>query len=320
MNRNLALNLVRVTETAAIESAKWLGRGDKNSADQAAVDGMRKMFDTVDIDGIVVIGEGEKDEAPMLYIGEQIGKATDNSEKVDIAVDPLDGTTSTAKGIANAISVIAIAPRGCLFNTKFFYMNKIAVGPKAKGKIDLNKPVKENLVNIAKALDKSITELTVTMLERPRHDDLIRQCRELGCRIKLFKDGDVGAAIATCIEDSGVDVLLGIGGAPEGVLAAAALKCLDGEIQGKLIAKTDEEKEMAKTIDIDKVLKIDDLVKGNEVLFAATGVSDGDLVKGVRFLANNVVKTNSVVMRGETGTIRFIDAIHRMDKKPNYAK
>lgn len=320
MNRNLSLNLARVTEIAAIESGKWMGRGDKNAADQAAVNGMRKMFDTLDIDGTVVIGEGEKDEAPMLYIGEQIGKASEDSVKVDIAVDPLDGTTSTAKGLSGAISVVAIAPAGSLFRTRFFYMEKMAVGPKARGVIDMNRPMEENLQNVAKALGKNIEDLTVTMLERERHNDLINRCRKLGCRIKLFKDGDVGAAIATCLDDSGVDVLIGIGGAPEGVLAAAAIKCLGGEIQGRLYPFTEEEKEIARKQNVTEVLTIDDLVKGNDVMFAATGVSDGDMLKGVRYMANNVVRTHSVVMRCETGTVRFIETIHNMDKKPEYAK
>jgi fructose-1,6-bisphosphatase II len=320
MNRNLGLSLTRVTENAAISCAKWMGRGDKIAADQAAVNGMRLMFDTIDIDGVVVIGEGEKDEAPMLYIGEHIGKASATAPQVDIAVDPLDGTTSTAKGLPNAISVIAVAPRGTLYETKVFYMEKIAVGPKAKGVVNLNKPLKENLINVAEAIGKNIEDLTVTMLERERHSNLIKQCRELGCRIKLFRDGDVGAAIATCMEDSGVDVLVGIGGAPEGVLAAAAIKCLGGEIQGRLFPYTQEEKMNCNLEEFTKILTLDDLVKGNSVLFIATGVSDGDLLKGVRYLPNNIVKTHSVVMRGETGTIRFIEAVHNMTKKPSYAQ
>ena len=320
MNRNLALSLTRVTELAAIESAKWMGRGDKIAADQAAVNGMRRMFDTIDIDGIVVIGEGEKDEAPMLYIGEQIGKASEFSEKVDIAVDPLDGTSSTANGLSNAISVIAVAPRGCLYDTRFYYMDKIAVGPKAKGSINLDDSIEDNLRRVAKALDKDIEELTITTIDRERSKEVIAKCRELGCRIKLFSDGDVGAAIATCFEESGVDVMLGVGGAPEGVLAAAALKCLGGEIQARLHPFTDEEKEKVKTFDANKVLGIDDLVKGDDVLFAATGVSDGDLTKGVVFLADGIVKTHSVVMRSKTGTIRHIEATHKMDSKPEYAK
>ena len=301
-------------------SAKWMGRGDKNSADQAAVNGMRLMFDTIDIDGVVVIGEGEKDEAPMLYIGEQIGKASEGAPQVDIAVDPLDGTTSTAKGLANAISVIAVAPRGHLFHTKAYYMEKIAVGPKARGAIDLKKSLRENLLAVADAIGKNIEDLTVTIQERERHDEKIKECRELGCRIKLFRDGDVGAAIATCMEESGIDVLVGTGGAPEGVLAAAAIKCLGGEIQGRLVAFTEEEKQRKDSEEFTKILTMDDLVKGDSVLFVATGVSDGDLLQGVRFLPNNMVKTHSMVIRGETGTIRFIEAMHNMSKKPIYAR
>ena len=317
MDRTLELDLARVTEVAAINSAKWLGRGDKNAADQAAVTGMRGMFETVDIDGVVVIGEGEKDEAPMLYIGEQIGIASEDSVAVDIAVDPLDGTTSTAKGIAGAISVIALAPRGRLFHTKNFYMEKIAVGPKAKGSIDLNKPLAENLRNVAEALDKKVEDLTVTILERDRHKDIIEQCRKLGCRIKLFRDGDVAEAIATCFDDSGVDVLVGIGGAPEGVLAAAALKCLGGEMQARLYAHTSDEIAKAqKDPHYYDLLTIDDLAAGDDVLFVATGVSDGELLKGVRFMADNKVSTETVIMRSASGTLRFIQAIHDMNKKP----
>ncbi|MBR2779353.1 MAG: class II fructose-bisphosphatase [Firmicutes bacterium] len=317
MDRTLELDLARVTEVAAINSAKWLGRGDKNAADQATVTGMRGMFETVDIDGVVVIGEGEKDEAPMLYIGEQIGIASEDSVAVDIAVDPLDGTTSTAKGIAGAISVIALAPRGRLFHTKNFYMEKIAVGPKAKGSIDLNKPLAENLRNVAEALDKKVEDLTVTILERDRHKDIIEQCRKLGCRIKLFRDGDVAEAIATCFDDSGVDVLVGIGGAPEGVLAAAALKCLGGEMQARLYAHTSDEIAKAqKDPHYYDLLTIDDLAAGDDVLFVATGVSDGELLKGVRFMADNKVSTETVIMRSASGTLRFIQAIHDMNKKP----
>lgn len=320
LNRNLGLSLVRVTELAAIESAKWLGRGDKNAADQAAVNGMRRMFDTIDIDGTVVIGEGEKDEAPMLYIGEQIGKASEKSIAVDIAVDPLDGTTSTALGRSNAVSIIAVAPKGCVYKTDFYYMDKIAVGPKAKGVININDTVEENLVRVAEALGKPIEELTITTIDRERSKDLIAQCRELGCRIQLFSDGDVGAAIATCYEESGIDVMLGVGGAPEGVLAAAALKCLGGEIQTRLYPFTDEEKEIAAKEDVTQLLTMDDLIKGDDVLFTATGVSDGDLTKGVKFLSDHVVKTHSVVMRSKTGTVRYIEATHKMETKPEYAK
>lgn len=319
MNRNLGLSLARVTEIAAIEASKWLGRGEKNAADQAAVNGMRRMFDTVDIDGVVVIGEGEKDEAPMLYIGESIGTQAPDSTKVDIAVDPLDGTTSTAKGLSNAISVIAVAPRGTLYTTHFYYMDKIAVGPKAKGVIDLAKPLKQNLSAVAEALDKSIKDLTVTMLERDRHHEYIKQCRDLGCRIKLFRDGDVGGSIATCIEDSGVDVLVGIGGSPEGVLAAAAIKCLGGEIQCRLFPYTLEERSTATPEDYSTILHIDDLVKTDEALFVATGVSDGDLLRGVRFMSEYKLRTHTIVMRAKSGTIRYIDTVHDTKKKPEYA-
>ncbi|MBW4827951.1 MAG: class II fructose-bisphosphatase [Clostridiaceae bacterium] len=322
MDRNLALNLVRVTEAAALESARYLGRGDKIAADQAAVDGMRKMFDTVNIDGKVVIGEGEMDEAPMLYIGEQIGKAKEGCPEVDIAVDPLDGTTSVAKGLSNALSVVAVAPKGCLLHAPDMYMDKIAVGPKAKGCIDIDASVEENLSNVAKALNKDISDLTVTIIDRPRHEDLIKRVRAVGARIKLFSDGDVAAAIATCFEHSGVDILMGIGGAPEGVIAAAALKCMEGEFQGKLCPMNDEERKRCKDmgVDVDKVLTMEDLVSGNEILFAATGISDGELLKGVVYYENNMATTYSVVMRAETGTIRFVEALHKLDKKPEYAR
>ncbi|WP_427337872.1 class II fructose-bisphosphatase [Caloranaerobacter sp. DY30410] len=323
MDRELALNLVRVTEAAALECARHMGRGDKIIADQSAVNGMRKMFDTINIDGVVVIGEGEMDEAPMLYIGERIGKAQEGCPKVDIAVDPLDGTTAVAKGLPNAISVVAIAPRGCLLHAPDMYMNKIAVGPKAAGRINLDAPVEENLKAVADALNKSISDLTVTLLDRPRHKELIDRIREAGARIKLFGDGDVAAAIATCFEHSGVDILMGIGGAPEGVIAAAALKCMGGEFQGKLVPMDEIELERCYKMgitDVNKVLTMEDLAKGNEIFFAATGVSDGELLKGVVYYENNMAKTHSMVTRAETGTIRFIESIHKLDKKPDYAK
>ena len=323
MDRNLALNLVRVTEAAALQSARYLGRGDKNMADQAAVNGMRKMFDTLTIDGVVVIGEGEMDHAPMLYIGEEIGKATEDSIKLDIAVDPLDGTTAVAKGLSNAISVVAVAPRGCLLHAPDMYMNKIAVGPRAKGKVSLDAPIEDNLHNLSQALNKPISDITVTMLDRPRHEELIHQVRKAGARIKLFQDGDVAAAMATCFEDLGVDILVGIGGAPEGVLAAAALKCMGGEFQGRLYPMNSAERTRCFDMglyDTDKILTMEDLAKGNEIIFAATGISNGELLKGVVYYENYKAKTYSVVMRSETGTIRFIEAIHRLDKKPEYAK
>lgn len=323
MDRNLAINIIRVTEAAALSSARYLGRGDKNAADQAAVDGMRRMFETLNIDGVVVIGEGEMDEAPMLYIGEQIGRCINTSLKVDIAVDPVDGTTAVAKGLPNAIAVVALAPRGCLLHAPDMYMDKIAVGPKAAGKIDIKAPVEENLKAVAKALNKDISDLTVTIIDRPRHDELIDKVRKAGARIKLFGDGDVAAAIAACFEHSGVDVLMGIGGAPEGVIAAAALKCMGGEFQGRLVPMNDEEKERCKKMGIsdpDKVLSMEDLAKGDEIFFAATGISDGELLKGVVYLENNMAKTHSMVARSETGTVRFVEAIHKLDKKPEYAK
>lgn len=321
MDRNLAINLARVTEAAALGAAKFMGRGDKIAADQAGVDGMRKMFQTMDIEGLVVIGEGEMDEAPMLYIGEVVGSGCEGASKVDIAVDPVEGTNSVAKGLPNAIAVVAMAPRGCLLNAPDMYMDKIAVGPKAAGKVNINAPVHENLRATAEALNKSISDLTVTMLDRPRHEEIIRQCREAGARIKLFQDGDVAAALATCFDHTGVDILLGSGGAPEGVISAAALKCLGGEFQGKLLPQTDEEIQRCLKMgaSIEKVYYIDDLVKGNEVYFAATGISDGELLKGVVYTGNNTAKTHSLVMRSETGTIRFLEAIHRLNKKPKYA-
>ena len=323
IDRDLALGLVRVTEIAALGSARWMGRGDKNAADQAAVDGMRKMFDTLNIDGVVVIGEGEMDEAPMLYIGEELGKRGPEDVKVDIAVDPLDGTNSVAKGLPNAISVIAIAERGCLLHAPDMYMDKIAVGPKARGVIDINASVEENLRNIAKALNKDIKEVTVTMLDRERHEGLVKEIRKVGSRIKLFKDGDVAAAIATCFDKTGVDVMMGIGGAPEGVIAAAALKCMGGEFQGRLYPMNEDERERCKTMgicDVGKVLHLDDLVKGDDVFFAATGISDGELLKGVLYLENNIAVTDSVVMRLKTGTIRFVEATHNLSKKPQYIR
>ena len=323
MDRNLALNLVRVTECAALKSSKHLGKGDKNRADQAAVDGMRKMFDTLDINGVVVIGEGEMDEAPMLYIGEKIGSKSKSSIDVDIAVDPLDGTNAVAKGLSGAISVVSVAPRDTLLHAPDMYMDKIAVGPKAYGKVSLNNTVEENLTNLAKALNKNIEDITVTMLDRERHQDLIERVRKMGARIKLFEDGDVEAAIATCIEGSGVDILMGSGGAPEGVLAASALKCMGGYLEGKLLPSNEEEVRRCHEMGIDyidKVLDISHMVKSDEVFFAATGVSTGEFLKGVTYHGDNLAKTYSVVMRAETGTVRFVEAYHRLDQKPEYAK
>lgn len=323
MDRELALNIVRVTEAAALGCGKYMGRGNKEIADQAAVDGMRSMFQVLDIAGTVVIGEGELDEAPMLYIGEKIGTWKEGSLEIDIAVDPLDGTQLVAKGLPGALAVVAVAPKGCLLHAPDMYMDKIAVGPKAAGCIDITAPIEKNLYNVAKALCKDITEVTVMIQDRERHSDIINRARSIGARIKLFGDGDVAAAIATCFSESGIDMFIGKGGAPEGVISAAALKCLGGEFQGILRPENDEEKrrckEMAGDADWSRVLTMEDLAKGNDIIFAATGVSDGELLKGVRYMANNRARTSSMVTRSKSGTIRFIDTTHMLDKKPKYA-
>ncbi len=321
MDRNLALDLVRVTEAAALGAAKHMGRGDKNAADQAGVDGMRRMFDTLQIDGLVVIGEGEMDEAPMLYIGELVGRREPSDIKVDLAIDPVEGTNSVAKGLPNAIAVVAMGPRGCLLNAPDMYMDKIAVGPKVAGRVHIDAPILENLRATADALNKSISDLTVTMLDRERHRDMIKECRKAGARIKLFRDGDVAAALATCFDYTGVDILMGIGGAPEGVIAAAGLKCLGGQFEGKLVPADEREKErcIRMGVDVNKILYMEDLARGNEIYFAATGISDGELLKGVTYKGHSVAKTHSVVMRSKSGTIRFVDAIHKLNKKPSYA-
>ncbi|KKY02777.1 MULTISPECIES: class II fructose-bisphosphatase [Paraclostridium] len=319
MDRNLALELVRVTEAAALVSSQFMGRGDKNGADGAAVEAMRRAFETVKVDGEVVIGEGELDEAPMLYIGEKVGMATDDSMKVDIAVDPLDGTTLIAKGLPNVISVIAMGKKGSLLKAPDTYMKKIIVGPKAKGCIDLNASVEENIKNVAKALNKKTTEMTIIVQDRERHDYIFEAARKLGTRIKMFGDGDVAAGIATCFEDTGIDMLMGIGGGPEGVITAAAIKCMGGDMQAQIYPLSEQERirchEMGLTDeDISKILSLEDLAQGDELFFAATGITDGDLLKGVVSLGNNRITTNSVVMRAKTGTIRFVDAIHSVDK------
>ncbi len=313
-DRNLALELVRVTESAAMAAARMMGRGDKNAADQAAVNAMRYMFNTVDMDGVVVIGEGEKDEAPMLYNGEALGTGT--PPQVDIAVDPIDGTRLTSLGLPGAVAVVALAERGTMFNPgHIVYANKIAVGPRAKGTIDINAPVQDNLANVAKALGKEVHDLTVVILDRDRHKDLIRQVRQCGARIKLISDGDVAGALATAIEDSGEDILMGIGGTPEAVITAAALKCMDGEIQVKLWARDEKERIMAVDhgIDLNRVLGINELVSGENVFFAVTGITGGQLVDGVRYEGNRVY-TSSIVMRSLSGTIRRIEAAHHLDR------
>lgn len=322
MDRNLALNLARVTEAAALSSGKFLGKGDKNAADAAAVDAMRRMFDTVEIDGEVVIGEGEIDEAPMLYIGEHIGKDGEEFDKVDIAVDPLDGTTSIANGTNNAIAVVALAPKGCLLNAPDVYMEKIACGPKAKGCIDLNDSATENIKRVANALDKNIDDVTVAVLDRPRHEEMINEIISIGARIKRISDGDIVTAIETCFDDSGVDLVMGIGGAPEGVIAAAALKCLGGDFQGRLHPTDDAQLKRCGDFhsDLEKVYHIDDLVKGDDVIFSATGVSKGEILDGVKYIGRNMAKTQTLVLRLPSATIRFIESTHRLDMKPDYAK
>ena len=319
MDRNLSLELVRVTETAALAAAGYMGMGDKEAADQAAVDGMRRAFSSLSIKGTVVIGEGELDEAPMLYIGEKVGCCKDGDMEVDIAVDPLEGTTLIAKGLPNAIAVLAMAPKGCLLYAPDTYMKKIAVGPKAKGVVDINASVKTNLEAVAKALNKNIEDLTVTVQDRPRHDQLIKDIRDAGARIKLFSDGDVATAIATGFDETGIDIMMGIGGAPEGVIAAVALKCLGGDMQGILYPMSPEEDERCRAMglseeDVKKVLYLDDLVSSEDCFFAATGITQGDLLSGVVYTGNNRASTHSVVMRGQTGTIRFVEADHRLDK------
>lgn len=317
MDRNLALEMVRVTEAAALASSRLMGRGDEKAADQAAVDAMRRALNSISIRGRVVIGEGERDEAPMLYIGEHVGNK--EGPEVDIALDPLEGTTICAKGRPNALSVIAIAEKGNFLHAPDVYMEKIAGGPALKGIISLEKSVTENLKSVAKAKSVEIEDLTVIILERPRHDAIIAEVRQAGARIKLIPDGDVSAAIATCWERTGDDLLIGVGGAPEGVLAAAALQCVGGEIQGKLVFRNKEEKERARAMgitDLNKIYTIDELASGN-LMFSATGVTDGDLLSGVHYFKGGA-RTHSVVMRSKSRTIRFIETIHHFQHKPIY--
>ncbi|MGM9533467.1 class II fructose-bisphosphatase [Intestinibacter sp.] len=319
MDRNLALELVRVTEAAALVSSQFMGRGDKDGADGAAVEAMRRAFESVKIKGEVVIGEGELDEAPMLYIGEKVGSQEEGSMEVDIAVDPLDGTTLIAKGLPNAISVIAMGKKGSLLNAPDTYMKKIVVGPKAKGAIDLDKSVEENILNVSKALGKKPTQMTIMAQDRERHNYIFEPARKLGCKIRMFGDGDVAAGIATCFEETGVDMLMGIGGGPEGVITAAAIKCMGGDMQAQIYPLSEQERNRCHEMgfsdeDIQKKLTIDDLAKGDDLFFAATGITEGNLLKGVIHVGDNKAKTESVVMRGKTGTIRFVNAIHNLDK------
>jgi fructose-1,6-bisphosphatase II len=313
-DRNLALELVRVTEAAALAAGRFMGRGDRDGGDKAAVDAMRLVLNTVEMDGVIVIGEGEKDEAPMLYNGETLG--TGHAPKVDIAVDPIDGTRLLALGRANSLSTVAIADRGSMFNPgPIVYMDKIAVGPEGKGAIDLEVSPTVNLRSVARAMGKDIRDLAVTVLDRPRHEKLIAEIRKAGARIRLITDGDVAGALMTAWPDSGIDLLMGIGGTPEGVIAACALKAMGGEIQGKLVPRHEEEAQKAREqgYDLNRVLTMDDLVKSDNVFFAATGITDGELLDGVKYYGDGG-RTHSLVMRSKSGTVREIIARHRWDK------
>jgi len=314
---DLAMGLIRVTESAALRSSKWMGKGNKIAADQAAVDGMEKAFALMPIRGKVVIGEGELDEAPMLYIGQEVGIGDDDMPEMDIAVDPLEGTTLIAKGHPNATSVLAMGPKGSLFHAPDMYMKKIAVGPGAKGAIDINKSPKENIINVAMALNKPVEELTIMVQERERHDYIIRDAREVGARVKLFGDGDVAAVLACGFEETGVDLMMGTGGAPEGVISAAAIKCLGGDMQAQLVPMNESEEKRCGEMgieDVSKILMIDDLIKSEDVYFVATAITDCDLLKGVIFNKNEYAKTHSVVMRSSTETVRFVETIHNLKK------
>lgn len=319
-DRNLALELARVTEAAALAAARWMGRGDKEAVDQAAVDAMRLMLDTVSMHGRVIIGEGEKDEAPMLYNGEEVG--TGEPPEVDVAVDPIDGTRLTAKGQGGALAVVALSEKDTMFDPgPCVYMEKIAAGEEAADAVDLDAPIAENLQRLAKVKNSDVSDLTVVVLDRPRHEQLTKEIREAGARIKFIPDGDVAGAISAAREGTGVDLLVGIGGTPEGVTAAAAIKCLGGVIQGRLWPRNEEEKEQAEAAgyDLDQILTTDDLVGGDNVFFAATGVTDGDLLKGVRYRSTSAI-TQSIVMRSRSGTVRLIDALHRREKLKKYAR
>jgi fructose-1,6-bisphosphatase II len=318
-DRNLAMELVRVTEAAAMAAGRWVGRGDKNGGDGAAVDAMRQLIGTVSMRGVVVIGEGEKDEAPMLFNGEQVGNG--EGPWCDVAVDPIDGTTLMAKGMPNALAVLAVAERDSMFDpSAVFYMEKIAVGPDAAGAIDITKPVGDNIRAVAKAKEIDVRDVTVTILDRPRHQQIIADVRATGARIRFISDGDVAGAIAAARPTTGVDMLVGIGGTPEGIIAAAALKCMGGEIQGRLWPTDDEERSRAEAAghDLSRVLTTNELVTGENVFFCATGVTDGDLLRGVHYRAGGAT-TQSIVMRSKSGTVRLIDGYHRLTKLREYA-
>ena len=319
MDRNLALEVVRVTEAAALASARHMGRGDAWAADRAGVEAMRKAFNDLGVRGEIVIGEGERGEAPMLFAGERVGKGGAGDSEVEIAVDPLEGTNLCATGAANAISVVAMGEKGCFLRAPDTYMEKIAVGPGARGAVDLRKSPTENLRRVADALGKYVEDLTVVVLDRPRHEKLVREIRETGARIKLIPDGDVAGALNTCFPDTGVDVLMGVGGAPEGVISAAAIRCVGGDMQGRLQFRDEEERQRARSTgmqDLEKVLSAEELAGGN-VMVAVTGVTNGDFLKGVRFTGDGA-RSHSVVMRSKTGTIRYIETIHRFTRSPDY--
>ena len=318
-DRNLALELVRVTEAAAMAAGRWVGRGDKNGADGAAVNAMRTLIGTVGMNGVVVIGEGEKDNAPMLYNGEQVGSGA--GPECDVAVDPVDGTTLVAKGMANGIAVMAVSPRNSMYDpSAVFYMEKLVVGPEAAEVVDIRLPVAENIRRVAKAKGSTVDDVTVVLLDRPRHEQLATQIRATGARIKFISDGDVAGAVEAARPDTGLDMLLGIGGTPEGIIAACALKCLGGKIQGKLWPRDDAERQKALDAghDLDRVLDTDDLVSGDDCFFVATGITDGELLRGVRY-GRSTARTHSLVMRSRSGTIRSIESVHQLEKLRAYS-
>jgi fructose-1,6-bisphosphatase II len=318
-DRNLGMELVRVTEAAAMAAGRWVGRGDKNGGDQAAVDAMRKLIRSVSMRGVVVIGEGEKDEAPMLYNGEEVGDG--NGPDCDVAVDPVDGTTLMSKGMPNAVALLAVAERGAMFDpSAVYYMDKIAVGPEAAGVVDLDAPVAENLRRVAKAKQIEVHEVAVIILDRPRHDELVRQVREAGARVHFITDGDVAGAITAARPNSGVDLAMGIGGTPEGIITACAMKCMGGEIQARLWPRDDAEREKVRAAghDLDRVYTTEDLVSGDNTFFCATGITDGELLRGVRYRAGGAT-TQSIMMRSKSGTVRVIEGYHRLTKLRAYA-
>jgi fructose-1,6-bisphosphatase II len=318
-DRNLAMELVRVTEAGAMAAGRWVGRGDKEGGDGAAVDAMRELVNSVSMRGVVVIGEGEKDNAPMLYNGEEVGNG--DGPECDFAVDPIDGTTLMSKGLANAISVLAVSERGTMFDpSAVYYMDKIAVGPEAADVIDITAPIGENIRKVAKAKNVSVSDLTVCILDRPRHEQLIADVRTAGARCRLISDGDVAGAISACRPNTSTDMLAGVGGTPEGIIAAAAIRCMGGAIQAKLWPKDDEERQKAidKGHDLDRVLSTEELVSGENVFFSATGVTDGDLLNGVHYYSGGCT-TQSIVMRSKSGTVRMIEAYHRLSKLNEYS-